>query len=103
MMAGYVLLFQYTDQGIRSVVDTIKRAAAAKEMAGKFGIRIIEFLWTRGQYDGVILAEAPSDWKERQITSPTGTQWLFESCDIPVQLELDDLGRVIKVKPWHHI
>src|ERR1039458_5459117 len=33
IMAGYVLLFQYTDQGIRNVVDTIKRAAAAREMA----------------------------------------------------------------------
>src|ERR1017187_407414 len=61
IMAGYVLLFQYTDQGIRNVVDTIKRAAAAREMAGKFGIRIVEFLWTMGQYDGVILAEAPSE------------------------------------------
>ena len=60
-MAGYVLLFPYTDQGIHNVVDTIKRAAAAREMAGKFGIRIVEFLWTMGQYDGVILAEAPSE------------------------------------------
>jgi uncharacterized protein with GYD domain len=60
-MAGYVLLFQYTDQGFRNVVDTIKRVAAAREMAGKFGIRIIEFLWTMGQYDGVILAEAPNE------------------------------------------
>ena len=60
-MAGYVLLFQYTDQGFRNVVDTIKRADATKEMAGKFDIRIIKFIWTRGQYDGVILAEAPSE------------------------------------------
>ncbi len=60
-MAGYVLLFQYTDQGIRNVVDTIKRAAAAKEMASQFGIRIVEFLWTMGKYDGVIVVEAPSE------------------------------------------
>ena len=56
-----------------------------------------------GMWKSDVLAEIPSDWKERQITWPTGTQWLFESSDIPVQLELDDLGRVIKLNPWHHI
>jgi uncharacterized protein with GYD domain len=60
-MASYVVLFQYTDQGIRNVKDTTKRAAAAGELAKKFGVRIGDFLWTLGQYDGVIIAEAPND------------------------------------------
>ena len=61
-MAKYVLLLQYTDQGIRSVKNTTKRAAALKgEIAGKFGVKVSEVLWTLGQYDGVIVAEAPND------------------------------------------
>jgi len=60
-MTDYVLLFQYTDRGIRNVVDTIKRAAAAKEMASRFGVRILGSLGTMGKYDGVLVAEAPSE------------------------------------------
>jgi uncharacterized protein with GYD domain len=61
-MARYVLLLQYTDQGIRGIKDTTKRAAAlSSEMAGKFGLRVSEVLWTLGQYDGVVRVEAPND------------------------------------------
>ena len=61
-MAKYVLLLQFTDQGIRSVKDTTKRAAAFRgEIAGKFGVKVSEVLWTLGQYDGGVLAEAPND------------------------------------------
>ena len=61
-MAKYVLLLQYTDQGIRNVKDTTKRAAAFREqIAGKFGVKVSEVLWTLGQYDLVIVAEAPND------------------------------------------
>lgn len=60
-MASYVLLFNYTGQGIQTVKDTTKRAAAAGELAGKFGVKITNVLWTLGQYDGVIVTEAPND------------------------------------------
>jgi uncharacterized protein with GYD domain len=61
-MAKYVLLLQFTDQGIRSIKDTTKRAAAFRgEIAGKFGVKVSEVLWTLGQYDMVVLAEAPND------------------------------------------
>ena|ERR1035441_2892610 len=61
-MAKYVLLLQYTEKGIREVKDTTKRAAAFRgEIAGKFGVKVSELLWTLGQYDGVVLAEAPND------------------------------------------
>jgi uncharacterized protein with GYD domain len=79
MMAGYVLLFQYTDQGLRNVVDTIKRAAAAKEMAGQFGIRIVEFLWTMGKYDGVIVAEAPSEEAIAAFSKSTASMGHFKT------------------------
>jgi uncharacterized protein with GYD domain len=61
-MASYILLLQYTEQGIRNIKDTTKRAEAfAKETAGKFGVTVSEVLWTLGQYDLVIRAEAPND------------------------------------------
>ena len=60
-MAKYVLLMQFTDQGIRKVKDTTKRAAAFSKAAGKFGVKISEILWTLGAYDLVMVAEAPDD------------------------------------------
>ena len=60
-MAPYVGLLQYTDQGIRNVKDTTQRASAASDLAAKMGVKFSELFWTLGQYDLVILAEAPDD------------------------------------------
>jgi uncharacterized protein with GYD domain len=61
VMATYIVLMQYTDQGIRNVKDTTKRAAAASDVAAKMGVKFTELFWTLGQYDLAIVAEAPDD------------------------------------------
>jgi uncharacterized protein with GYD domain len=58
-MPTFISLFSFTDQGIRNVKETTKRAAAAREMAKKFGCTIKEMYWTLGQYDVVTIIEAP--------------------------------------------
>jgi uncharacterized protein with GYD domain len=60
-MAMYVSLLQFTDQGIRNVKDTIKRAAAATAEAEKMGAKITDAFWTMGAYDVVLLLDAPND------------------------------------------
>jgi uncharacterized protein with GYD domain len=60
-MPNYVVLGQFTDQGIRNVKDTSKRADAAKELAKRFGASMREFFWTIGRYDVVLIIEAPND------------------------------------------
>ena len=60
-MAHYVMLLRFTDQGIRNVKDTTKRAAAAADMAGKLGAKVTSTYWTMGQYDLVLTADAPDD------------------------------------------
>lgn len=60
-MAIYIVLVNYTDQGVRNVKDTTKRADAIKEMAKKFGVTAKEFYWTLGSYDVVNIFEAPDD------------------------------------------
>ncbi len=47
-MAHYVMLLKFTDQGIRNVKDTTKRAAAAADMAGKMGVKVTSTYWTMG-------------------------------------------------------
>ena len=60
-MATYIVLGQFTDQGIKNVTDTIKRAEALKEMGQKAGAAIKEVYWTIGQYDIATIVEAPDD------------------------------------------
>jgi uncharacterized protein with GYD domain len=60
-MATYIILGNFTDQGIRNVKDTTKRADAVKESARKFGVNMKEICWTMGQYDMIVTVEAPDD------------------------------------------
>ncbi len=60
-MPNYIVLGQFTEQGIRNVKDTSKRADAAKQLAKKFGAKTREFFWTIGRHDVVLIIEAPDD------------------------------------------
>jgi uncharacterized protein with GYD domain len=60
-MARYVSLLQFTDQGIRNVKDTVKRATAATAEAEKMGVKVTDAFWTMGAYDVVVLLDAPDD------------------------------------------
>ncbi|MCP3462553.1 MULTISPECIES: GYD domain-containing protein [unclassified Bradyrhizobium] len=60
-MVAYVVLGNFTDQGIRNVKDSPKRADAFKEMAKTFGVTVKELVWTQGRYDFVTLLEAPDE------------------------------------------
>jgi uncharacterized protein with GYD domain len=60
-MATYIVLASFTDQGIRKVKDSPKRADAFKGMAKKCGATVKDVFWTLGEYDIVIVLEAPDD------------------------------------------
>ena len=60
-MATYLVLINFTEQGIRNIKDSPKRAAAATELARGFGIEIRDIFWTLGAFDGAVLIEAPDD------------------------------------------
>ena len=60
-MATYVVLGNFTDQGIRNVKDTVKRAEAFKGMAQKAGASVKEVYWTLGQYHIMTIVEAPDE------------------------------------------
>ena len=60
-MPTYIALSTFTDQGIRNVKDTTKRAAAVKELAKKFGANMSQIYWTLGHYDLVTIIEAEDE------------------------------------------
>lgn len=60
-MATFIALGNFTDQGIRSVKDTVKRADMVKEAAQKAGVTMKDIMWTLGAYDMVVTFEAADD------------------------------------------
>jgi uncharacterized protein with GYD domain len=60
-MALYIVLANFTAQGIRNIKDSAKRAEAFKEMAKKCGVTVKDTFWTLGQYDIVAILDAPDD------------------------------------------
>ncbi len=60
-MAKYVMLGNWTDEGVRNVKDTVKRARAARETFAAMGVNAREWFFTLGKYDVVLTVEAPDD------------------------------------------
>lgn len=60
-MLTFITLCTFTDQGIRSIKDSTKRADMAMEAAAKFGSKMTHLYWTQGQYDLVSIIEAPDE------------------------------------------
>ncbi len=60
-MATYIILINYTEQGIRNIKDSPQRADAARQTLKDLGGEMKELHLTMGAYDLVIVAEAPSD------------------------------------------
>ena len=60
-MATYIMLAHFTDQGIRNIKDTTKRAEAFKELAKSLGVTVKDLYWTLGQFDIAAIMDAPDD------------------------------------------
>jgi uncharacterized protein with GYD domain len=71
-MVTYVVLGNFTDQGIRNAKESPKRAEAFKAMAKTFGVTVKEILWTQGRYDIVTIVDAPDELSFLSLTLSLG-------------------------------
>jgi uncharacterized protein with GYD domain len=60
-MAAYVVLASFTDQGVRNIKDTTKRADAFRDLAKSMGASLKDIYWTLGKFDIVAILDAPDD------------------------------------------
>jgi uncharacterized protein with GYD domain len=60
-MPTYVLLMKWTEEGIRTVKDTVARVEQAHAALEQGGGRVIGTWWTQGAYDLVAVADWPDD------------------------------------------
>jgi len=68
----YIILGNWTDQGVKTVKETTKRADQVKALAAKMGAKL-DVYWTMGSYDFVAIAEAPSDEAYMQLAFAIGS------------------------------
>jgi len=71
-MVTYVVLANFTDQGIRNAKDSPKRAEAFKEMAKTFGVTVKDLFWTQGQYDIITIVETPDEFSVMALNLSLG-------------------------------
>jgi uncharacterized protein with GYD domain len=73
MMAKYISLISFTQEGLKNVKDTRKRAQGFADRARQKGIEIKETYWTVGRYDIVHVFEAPDDQAAAAISIALGS------------------------------
>ena len=60
-MPTFISTIKLTDQGIKEIHDTTKRASAFKSIAKSLGVKVIGQYWTLGRFDGLLIYDAPDD------------------------------------------
>ena len=73
-MPTYVTLLNFTDQGIKTVKDTVQRVEAATALGKRLGTNLKETFWTLGPYDVVAVIEAPDDETATRFALAVGSQ-----------------------------
>jgi uncharacterized protein with GYD domain len=73
-MPTFIITINWTDQGIRNVKDSPKRAQAAREMAKKIGVEIKQIFLTSGESDILLIVEAPDGDNVAKFAMTIGSQ-----------------------------
>jgi uncharacterized protein with GYD domain len=73
-MAKFIMLVNWTDQGIRTIKESPKRLAGVQDLAKKFGCKMTDFNLTIGAYDMVVSVEAADDESMAKYLLAVGSQ-----------------------------
>jgi uncharacterized protein with GYD domain len=91
-MATYILLTQWTDQGIKNAKGSPKRAQDSREAAKKFGVEWKSFYMTMGAYDFVLTVEAPDDQSLAKYVVSLGSQGYVRTTTLKAFTEAEYKG-----------
>jgi uncharacterized protein with GYD domain len=93
-MATYIVLANFTDQGIRNIKDSPKRAEAFKTMAKKLGVAVKDIYWTLGHYDFVTIVDAPDAATVTSVGLAVATLGNVRT-ETLTAFSADEIGRII--------
>lgn len=93
-MVTYVMLLNWTDQGIRNVKDSPKRLDAVKKLAKDLGGEVKSFYMTLGPYDVVLIVDMPNNDKLASFSLKLGSLGNMRSTTLKAFPE-DEYRRII--------
>ncbi len=60
-MPHFIILWNWTEQGVSNIKQSPKRVAAFRSTMEKTGGKLVGVYYTYGKYDGMLIVEAPND------------------------------------------
>ena len=93
-MATYLLLCNFTDQGIRTIKEAPERRRRAEQRAEQMGCKIVAAFLTIGPYDLAMRVEAPDDETFARFALALGAQGNLRTTTLKA-FPADDFERII--------
>ncbi len=73
-MATYISMLRFTERGIGNIKESPARLEAARKEFEKAGAKLKDFYLVTGQYDAVVISEAPDDTTIAKLTLGLGAR-----------------------------
>lgn len=97
-MPTYVSLLRYTEEGIKKIKESPTRLEAAKQSVRALGGELKAFYLVMGQYDAVVISEAPDDEAASRFALATGARGYVRTETMRAYTE-DEYRRLIAALP----
>jgi uncharacterized protein with GYD domain len=97
-MATFIILGNYTAQGMAAIKESPARVDAAREQLAAIGVTLKDFYLTMGEYDMVVVAEAPDNATTAKALIALGAQGNISSTTMAALTE-DEFKALIADMP----
>jgi uncharacterized protein with GYD domain len=97
-MSTYVILLNFTQQGIQNIKESPARLDAAKKAFKAMGAELKQYFLVMGQYDAVVIAEGPDDETAAKLALLIGAQGNIRTQTLRAFTE-DEYRKVIAALP----
>ncbi len=97
-MSTYITLICYTPQGIQNIKDSPARLDAAKKAFQAMGAELRQWYLVMGQYDAVVISEAPNDETIAKLALAIGSQGSVRTESLRAFTE-DEYRKIIAALP----
>jgi len=97
-MPTYIVLLNYTQQGIQKIKESPARLDAAKKAFKAMGAELKQWYLVMGRYDAVVIAEAPNDETVAKLALAVGSQGAIHTETLRAFTE-DEYRKIIAALP----
>jgi uncharacterized protein with GYD domain len=97
-MATYITLAHWTQKGVEKVKDSPRRLEEAKKAFMAMGAELKAFYLVMGQYDMVVISEAPDDETASKVALAIGSKGAIRTETIRAYTE-DEYQKIMAALP----